>query len=73
MLQAAKTAITSINGMYRSMWTAGWSTGGNTHQCFGIAAYNMAQDAMASGKLTLWDWAYLMMAWLYTWMISSSV
>ena len=61
MLQAAKTAITSINGMYRSMWTAGWSTGGNTHQCFGIAAYNMAQDAMADdfimqGQGNGWFW-----------------
>ena len=61
MLQAAGTAITSINGIYRSMWTAGWSTGGNTHQCFGIAAYNLAQDAMADdfimqGQGNGWFW-----------------
>ena len=47
LLKAASTAITSVNGVYRSMWTAGWSTTGNTHQCFGIAAYNMALDVMA--------------------------
>ena len=29
------------------MWTAGWSTTANTHQCFGIAAYNLALDCMA--------------------------
>ena len=47
LLKAASTAITSVNGVYRSMWTAGWSTTGNTHQCFGIAAYNLALDVMA--------------------------
>ena len=29
------------------MWTAGWSTTDNTHQCFGISAYNLALDVMA--------------------------
>ena len=47
LLKTASTAITSVNGVYRSMWTAGWSTTGNTHQCFGIAAYNLALDVMA--------------------------
>ena len=47
LLKAASTAITSVNGVYRSMWTAGWSTTANTHQCFGIAAYNLALDCMA--------------------------
>ncbi len=61
LLQAANTAISSINGIYRSMWTAGWSTDGNTHQCFGIAAYNIAQDAMADdfimqGQGNGWFW-----------------
>lgn len=45
-MKDASTAISSINGIYRSMWTAGWSTTGNTHQCFGIAAYNIALDSM---------------------------
>lgn len=47
LLKSASTAITSVNGVYRSMWTAGWSTTANTHQCFGIAAYNLALDCMA--------------------------
>lgn len=46
LLKDASTAISSINGIYRSMWTAGWSTTSNTHQCFGIAAYNIALDCM---------------------------
>lgn len=46
LMKEASTAITSINGIYRSMWTAGWSTTGNTHQSFGIAAYNLAQETM---------------------------
>lgn len=46
LMKDASTAITSINGIYRSMWTAGWSTTGNTHQSFGIAAYNLAQETM---------------------------
>lgn len=46
LMKDASTAISSINGIYRSMWTAGWSTTGNTHQCFGIAAYNIALDCM---------------------------
>ena len=33
LLKSASTAITSVNGVYRSMWTAGWSTTANTHQC----------------------------------------
>ncbi len=45
-MKEASTAITSINGIYRSMWTAGWSTTGNIHQSFGIAAYNLAQETM---------------------------
>ncbi len=46
LMKKASTAITSINGIYRSMWTAGWSTSGNTHQCFGVSAYNLALDMM---------------------------
>ena len=47
ILKEASTAISSVNGIYRSMWTAGWSTTDNTHQCFGISAYNLALDVMA--------------------------
>lgn len=46
LMKDASTAISSINGIYRSMWTAGWSTTGNAHQCFGISAYNISQEAM---------------------------
>lgn len=46
LLKDASTAITSINGVYRSMWTSGWSTTANTHQCFGISAYTLSLDAM---------------------------
>ncbi len=42
----AESAITIVDGIYRSMWTAGWSTTGNTHECFGISAYNLALEAM---------------------------
>lgn len=47
LLKEASTAISSVNGVYRSMWTAGWSTTGNAHQCFGLAAYQIALDCMA--------------------------
>ena len=47
ILREASTAISSVNGIYRSMWTAGWSTTDNTHQCFGISAYNLALEVMA--------------------------
>lgn len=54
-------ALVSLNGIYRSMYTAGWSTTGNTHQCFGISAYNLMADVMgedcimaASGSGWFW-------------------
>lgn len=46
LLKNASSAVSIIDGIYSSMWTAGWSTGGNTHQCFGISAYNLAQETM---------------------------
>lgn len=36
----------SLNSIYRSMHTAGWSTTSNTHQCFGISAYNLTAEVM---------------------------
>ena len=48
LYESASTSLTPLNGIYRSMYTAGWSTGGNTHQCFGISAYNLAADVMAT-------------------------
>lgn len=47
LLKSATTAVTIVDGIYRTMWTAGWSTGGNAHQCFGISAYNIALESMA--------------------------
>lgn len=35
-----------LNNIYRLMHTAGWSTTGNTHQCFGISAYNLMAEVM---------------------------
>ena len=42
----AKAAMVPLNGLYRSMYTSGWSTTGNTHQCFGISAYCLASEVM---------------------------
>ncbi|MBR5726159.1 MAG: RagB/SusD family nutrient uptake outer membrane protein [Muribaculaceae bacterium] len=42
----ATKALIPLNGIYRSMYTAGWSTTGNTHQCFGITAYNLMGEVM---------------------------
>lgn len=46
LIKDASSAVSIIDGVYRMMWTAGWSTGGNSHQCFGISAYNMALESM---------------------------
>ena len=62
----ASKALVPLNGIYRSMYTAGWSTTGNTHQCFGISAYNLMAEVMgddmimgASGSGWFWyDAAY---------------
>ena len=51
MLSSATAAQTSLNGIYREMFTAGWSTTGNTHQCFGIAAYNLMADVMGEDHI----------------------
>ncbi|MDE5732678.1 MAG: RagB/SusD family nutrient uptake outer membrane protein [Bacteroidales bacterium] len=61
LLKEASTAISSVNGIYRSMWTAGWTTTSNTHQCFGISAYNLALEVMADdlimqGQGNGWFW-----------------
>ena len=42
----ATKALIPLNGIYRSMYTAGWSTTSNTHQCFGISAYNLMGEVM---------------------------
>lgn len=45
-LEDASKALVPLNGIYRSMYDAGWSTTGNTHQCFGISAYNLMAEVM---------------------------
>lgn len=61
LMANGNAALVPLNGIYRSMYTAGWSTGGNTHQCFGISAYNLMADVMgedmvmgASGSGWFW-------------------
>ncbi len=61
LLATGVAAQTALNGIYREMFTSGWSTTGNTHQCFGIAAYNLMADIMgedhvmkASGSGWFW-------------------
>ena len=44
-------AINDLNEIYRSMHTAGWSTTGNTHQCFGISAYNLMAEVMGDDMI----------------------
>lgn len=46
LLANATSALVPLNGVYRSMFTAGWTTSDNTHQCFGISAYNLMADVM---------------------------
>ena len=44
-LSTVELALT-LGDIYRSMHTAGWSTLVNTHQCFGISAYNLMAELM---------------------------
>lgn len=45
LLGNATNALIPLNGVYRSMYSA-WSPDGNTHQAFGISAYNLMADVM---------------------------
>lgn len=62
LMANANAALVPLNGIYRSMYTAGWSTGNNnSHQCFGISAYNlnadvMGEDMIMSGQGSGWFW-----------------
>ena len=51
MSQSNDAAMIALNGIYRSMYTSGWSTTGNTHQCFGISAYNLCADVMGDDHI----------------------
>ena len=61
LMANGNAALVPLNGIYRSMYTAGWSTGGNTHQCFGISAYNlmaevMGEDLVMGASGSGWFW-----------------
>ena len=45
------TGLVILNGIYRSMYTAGWSTTSNIHQCFGISAYNLMAEVMGDDMI----------------------
>ena len=51
LLSDGTRALIPLNGIYRSMYTAGWSTTGNTHQCFGISAYNLMAEVMGDDMI----------------------
>lgn len=57
MLLNGSNAYSYSNGLYnlyeiyKSMRTAGWSTTGNTHQCFGISAYNLMAEVMGDDMI----------------------
>ena len=51
LLSDGTRALVPLNGIYRSMYTAGWSTTGNTHQCFGISAYNLMAEVMGDDMI----------------------
>ena len=51
LLANGNAALVALNGIYREMYTAGWSTTGNTHQCFGIVAYNLCSEVMGEDHI----------------------
>ena len=46
MLGTATGALVPLNGIYRMMYTQGWSTVGNVQQCDGLTAWNLMADVM---------------------------
>ena len=52
LMTNAGAALVPLNGIYRSMYLAGWSTSGsNSHQCFGISAYNLMAEVMGDDMI----------------------
>ena len=51
LLASGNAALVALNGIYREMYTSGWSTTGNTHQCFGITAYNLGAEVMGEDHI----------------------
>lgn len=46
MFSTGTAALVPLNGIYRLMYTQGWSTTGNTQQCDGLTAWNLMADVM---------------------------
>ncbi|MDR1592963.1 MAG: RagB/SusD family nutrient uptake outer membrane protein [Prevotellaceae bacterium] len=46
MFSTGTAALVPLNGIYRMMYTQGWSTTGNTQQCDGLVAWNLMADLM---------------------------
>ena len=44
-------ALAALHEVYHSMRLAGWSTTGNTHQAFGISAYNLMAEVMGDDMI----------------------
>lgn len=44
-------AQSALDDIYYSMRWPGWSTTGNTHQCFGITAYNLMAEVMGDDMI----------------------
>ena len=56
------TGMAILDEVYKLMYTSGWSTTGNTHQCFGISAYNLCADVMGDDHIMAdqgngWFWS----------------
>ena len=45
------TGLVILNGIYRSMFNAGWTTTSNSHQTFGISAYNLMAEVMGDDMI----------------------
>lgn len=61
LLNSAQNALIPLNGTIRAFYTAGVSNTSNTHQCFGISAYNlmadvMGEDCIMSAAGSGWFW-----------------
>lgn len=46
MFSSTQKAIVPLNGIYKMMYTQGWSTTANTQQCDGLNAWNLMADVM---------------------------
>jgi hypothetical protein len=51
LMTNANAALVPLNGIIRSMYTAGWSTSGNVDQCFGISAHALCADLMGEDMI----------------------